>query len=139
MIWIIIIGIVIFILIKFSTGLNKDKDDLQWKSLPEKFNIVVNMINEVAFSGNGLMTTISKREFNLYEQGQNQIINFHYSTGCLTITWRYKYFQKEIIHKRHFSEVRNLSLFEQEKIAKIMIEEMNLIVVQHKNDVLNFE
>ena len=94
------------------------------------------MINEAAFNVDGSVTTLDKREFNLYEDGQNQIIKFQYSTGHLTITWKYKYFQKEIVHERQFNDVRNLSLFEQQKIGEQMIREMAVVVERHKNNVI---
>lgn len=74
------------------------------------------MINEAAFNGNGSITVLDKREFCLYEDGQNQIIKFHYSTGHLTIIWKYKYYQKEIVHEKLFSDVRNLSLIQQQNL-----------------------
>jgi hypothetical protein len=54
----------------------------------------------------------------------------------LAITWKYKYFQKEIVHQRQFNNVRNLSLFEQQNIAKQMIDEMTIVIVNHKNNVI---
>lgn len=135
MIWIIVVIIVGFILIRFFISLSKDNEDLQGRPLDDKFNVIVNMINDVAFDGLGSVTSLDKREFNLYEDGQNQIINFRYSTGHLTITWKYKYFQKEIVHKRQFNNVRNLSLFEQGKIGEQMIKEMEIVVENHKNNV----
>lgn len=136
MIWIIVIVIVGFILIRFFISLSKDNYDLQGRTLDDKFNVIVNMINEAAFGGRGSVTTLDKREFNLYEEGQNQIIKFHYSTGHLTITWKYKYFQKEVVHKRQFNYVRNLSIFDQQKIGEQMIEEMAITVERHKNNVV---
>lgn len=94
------------------------------------------MINEADFNGTGSVTELDKREFNLYEDGQNQIIKFHYSSGHLTITWKYKYYQKEIVHEKQFDNVRNISLFDQQKIAQQMISEMTVVVQRHKNDVL---
>ena len=136
MIWFILIVIVLFIVFKFMNDLNKDKYDLQSTSLDEKFKFVVNMLNEGVFNGNGNITKLDNRSFNLYEQGSNQIINFHYSTGTLTITWRYKYFQKEVVHTKDFYETRNLSIFEQQKIAEQMISEMIPIVENHKSNVM---
>lgn len=136
MVWTIVIAIIGIILFRFFTSLSKDNDDLQGRTLSEKFNVIVNMINEAAFNGDGSVTTLDKREFNLYEDGQNQIIKFQYSTGHLTITWKYKYFQKEIVHERQFNDVRNLSLFEQQKIGEQMIKEMALVVERHKNNVI---
>lgn len=136
MVWTIVIAIIGIILFRFFTSLSKDNDDLQGRTLAEKFNVIVNMINEAAFNGDGSVTTLDKREFNLYEDGQNQIIKFQYSTGHLTITWKYKYFQKEIVHERQFNDVRNLSLFEQQKIGEQMIREMAVVVERHKNNVI---
>jgi hypothetical protein len=136
MIWTIAIVIIGIMLFRFFIDLNKDNDDLQGKTLNEKFNIIVHMINDIAFNGHGTVTTLDKREFNLYEDGQNQIIKFKYGTGHLTITWKYKYFQKEIVHERQFDNVRNLSVFEQQRIGEQMIREMQIVVQQHKNNVI---
>jgi hypothetical protein len=136
MVWTIVIAIIGIILFRFFSSLSKDNDDLQGRTLDDKFNVIVNMINDAAFDGNGSVTTLDKREFNLYEDGQNQIIKFQYSTGHLTITWKYKYFQKEIVHERQFNDVRNLSLFDQQKIGEQMIKEMAIVVERHKNNVI---
>lgn len=137
MIWIILGIVVAIILVRFFSSLNNDNRDLQGRTLDDKFNVIVRMINDAAFDGGGSVATIDKREFNLYEEGQNQIIKFHYSTGHLTITWKYKYFQKEIVHEKFFQDVRNISLFQQQKIAENMISEMGRIIRNHKNNVLN--
>lgn len=136
MIWVVVIGIVGFILIRFFSDLNKDNADLQGQSLTEKFAVIVSSINEAAFGGMGKVITLDKRSFNLCQDGQNQIINFQYGTGHLTITWKYKYFQKEIVHEKQYNDVRNLSLFEQQKIADNMISEMEQVVENHKNNVI---
>ena len=132
MIWVLIIAVVGFILFKFLYDLNKDKYDLEGKTLEEKFKVVVNAINNAAYDGNGKVTRLDKRSFNLYQSGSNQIVNFQYSTGTLTITWNFKYYQKEVVHKKDFHEARNLSVFEQQRIADRMIEEMVEVVEEHK-------
>ncbi|MDA9309381.1 hypothetical protein N9Q21_02685 [Flavobacteriaceae bacterium] len=136
MIWIVVIGIVGFIMIRFFSDLNKDNTDLQGQPLSKKFTVIVNSINEAAYGGMGKVTILDKRSFNLYQDGQNQIINFQYGTGHLTITWKYKYFQKEIVHEKQYNDVRNLSLFEQQKIADNMISEMEQVLENHKNNVI---
>jgi tetratricopeptide (TPR) repeat protein len=137
MFWVILLIIIGVILFRFSSSLNDDKRDLQSKPLSEKFSLIVNLINEKAFKGDGSITVLSKRDFNLYKSGENQIVHFYYSTGHLTITWKYKYFQKEIIHEKQFNDVRNLSIFEQQKIAEEIIREMNEIIIAHKKNVMN--
>jgi Txe/YoeB family toxin of Txe-Axe toxin-antitoxin module len=136
MIWIFAVVIVLFILFSFFKDASKDKDDLRNTSLKEKFNVIVNTLNSEAFNGNGSVTNLDNRSFNLYEQGKNQIIQFQYGTGHLTLTWKYKYFQKEIVHEKTYTNVRNLSLFEQKKIADDMINQMRNVVENHKINVL---
>ena len=139
MIWVLIIAVIIgIILFRFFSDLNKDNYDIANQNVSEKFSIIVSLLNESAFDGYGSVTILDKRTFNLYEDGKNQIVSFYYSTGHLTITWKYKYFQKEIVHEHQFNDVRNLSLFEQQNIAKQMIAEMNLIIDKHKKDVTSF-
>jgi hypothetical protein len=137
MVWVIAIGIIGFILLKFFLSLSKDNDDLQGQTLDDKFRVIVNAINDVSYNGNGSVTRLDKREFNLYKEGENQIIKFQYSTGHLTITWKYKYFQKEVVHQRQFNDVRNLSIFEQQKIADQMISEIVQVVERHKLNVIS--
>jgi hypothetical protein len=137
MAWIFILLLIFFIFTKFFLDYSKDNYDLQRQPLHEKFGVIVNMINQHAFNGLGTISRIDKREFNLYQDMQNQIIHFLYGTGNLTITWRFKYFQKEVVHERQFNNVRNLSLFEQQKIGEQIIREMDFVVEQHKANVLN--
>ena len=134
--WVIVIGIVGFILFRFFSDLNKDNADLRGQSLPEKFAVIISSINKVAYGGMGKVTTLDRRSFKLYQAGQNQIISFQYGTGHLTITWKYKYFQKEIVHEKTYNDVRNLSLFEQQKIANNIVSEMEQVLENHKNNVI---
>ena len=76
MIWILVIVIVGYFLIRFFIDLNKDNYDLQSQTLSEKFKFLVDALNEAAFNGLGSVTVLDKRSFNLYQTGQNQIINF---------------------------------------------------------------
>ena len=136
MFWTIVIVIIGYTLIKFFSSLNQDNYDLQGQSMDNKFGVIVQSLNDAAFRGRGDVTTLDKRSFNLYENGQNQIILFRYGTGHLTMIWKYKYFQKEIVHEKTFNNVRNLSIFEQQKIADQMIFEMAQVVENHQNNVL---
>jgi len=137
MVWTILIVIIAIALLRFNSYLNNDNNDLHDITLSEKFNVVVKMINDAAFNGNGSLTVLNKKKFNLCKEGENQIIQFHYNTGHLIITWEYNSFQEEIIHKKKFYDVRNLSISEQQKIGEQMITEMTNVVEGHKNDVLD--
>ena len=131
MTWIIVIGIILFILFKFFLDVKKDDTELSI-GLDTKFKIIVEEINDAAYKGAGTVKYVDQREFSLYKQGSKQIIFFHYGTGILTITWRYKYFQKEIVHERSFNDVINLSVFEQQNIAISMIKEMVKVIENHQ-------
>ncbi|MGO3812678.1 hypothetical protein [Mesonia sp.] len=136
--WVIAIvgSIVILFVVKVIFNTQKDKEDLLGKSLEEKFQIIVNKINDAAFNGQGEVRFIDKKHFTLYPDTSNQIVEFLYSQGMLSITWKYKYFQKEMVYRRNLNGVRNLSLFEQNKIARAIIEEVNYKIQIHKNNVM---
>ncbi len=125
-----------YVTAKFLWDLNKDNYDLQGKNLADKFSLVVSILNEAVYNGEGEVTPLSRRSFNLYREGSNQIINFHYSTGSLTITWKYKFLQKEVVHSKTFDEVRNVSLIEQKRMANLTIIEMIPIIKNHHHSVL---
>ena len=125
------------LIVMFFVSMNKDKRDLIENPLDKKFSILIRMINEAAFDGKGDVTILSQRELNIYKNGANQIIQFLYSTGNLTIVWKYKYFQKEVVHERTFGKVRNLSVFEQKAIGESLLTEMDTIIEEHKRKVLS--
>ena len=135
MIWIIVTSVVGFILYKFFSDLGKDKQVLR-EGLDKKFEIIVNNINDIAFQGLGTVKYTDQRSFNLYKSPSNQIIFFHFGTGILTITWRYKYFQKEVVYERSFKNTRNLSVFEQQKIAEMIAMEILQVIENHQINVL---
>jgi hypothetical protein len=142
MTWLIICitGIAILgIYIKLANDTGKDEADLQGSSLDKKFSIIINVLNDYAFDGTGKIVAVepkTKWAFNLYDGSSNQIIKFMYLNGNLSIEWRYKYYQKEVVHKKQFTDVRNLSVFEQQKIANTIIEEMEDVIFNHKNNVV---
>lgn len=137
MIWTIIIInaaiILAFIMFRFYRDLNKDKKELQKQSLPEKFKIIFDTLNDAAFFGQGKVypNKHDKRRFSLYEDGKNQIINFDYSTGILNIEWRFKYLHNEVIYSKAFGSVRDISYEQQQNIAEIMISHMEDVVKKH--------
>lgn len=134
-IWIIAVFIVAFIIIRFSMGLNKDKRELRDQTLDQKFNGMVIMINQYAFNGEGTVFYLDKREFNLYRENANQIVKFQYSTGILTITWKYKYYHQEVVLQKDFNNTRNMPLAKQERLASGVIDEMKTIVKNHQQKV----
>ena len=138
MIWFVIIGIIILVIGSIAIKTSKDSEDLAGTTLDNKFNVLVNMLNQAAFNGEGTVRYFYKKLFNLYPpSSSNQLIEFLYSQGMLSITWKYKYFQKEMVFRKNLSNVRNLSLFDQERIGRALIEEMEFKVNEHKNNVMS--
>lgn len=137
MIWTVLIVIAGYIIISFIINLNKDSRELNNKSLENKFEVIVKILNNFAFEGLGQVIKLDERSFNLYEKGKNQIIYFHYSTGHLTVIWSYKYFLQEVVLEKQFSNVRDLSLSAQERIGWALIKEMEFKIIEHKNNVMS--
>lgn len=133
----IIVGILIvgFIIYRFRADMKKDEKILNKIQLDLHFNKLVETLNYAAFNGKGEITFIDKREFNLYQDGQNKIINFLYSTGILTITWKYKYLQQEVVHTRKINDAVNLSKQDQEEVAQRFVNEMNIIINNHQKKI----
>jgi len=135
MIWFLIIGVVILVVGSIVIKTGKDNDDLAGTTLDNKFNVIVNMLNQAAFNGEGEIKYFDSKHFNLYPPtSSNQLIEFLYSQGMLSITWKYKYFQKEMVFRKNLTNVRNLSLFEQERIGNTIIQEMEYKIQEHKNN-----
>lgn len=134
-IW-IIVAVVAIILFRFFSSLNKDNADLRKEPLSVKFSYIISEINNSAFDGFGSVDTISNRELCIYG-GSNQIVNLHYSTGSLTIIWRYKYFQKEMRFEKAYNDVRNISSIQQLKIAKDIINEVIPRIENFQNNVIS--
>lgn len=133
-----IVFLVLYFIIQAAIKSSKDNQDLIGTSLDKKFSVIVQTLNDYAYGGVGYTTYIDDKLFNLYSDdiGFNQIIEFLYSQGSLSITWKYKYYQKEMVYRRHFNNVRNLSVFEQKQIADSIIREMSVRVEAHKESVL---
>ena len=136
MIWGIIIAIVVVFIGSGLIQNSKDSQDLAGRKLEEKFNVIVNIINNAAFENEGVIKEYDNKHICLIKPGGNQMIELMYNQGTLTIIWKYKYFQKELIHKKSFLNMRNLSIFEQEKIAEGFISEMNYKIEKHKELVM---
>lgn len=131
----IIIAVVLFVLYLFLKALGRNNKELKETSTPTKFSELVTQLNAYAFGLEGKVTVINKNTFNLYQDGKNQIINFHYSTGVLTITWKYKWYQNEIAHKKDYSDLQNIGINQQVQIANDMIKEMDVVIARHKQKV----
>ncbi len=136
MIWYIIIGIIAFTLFRFFQDYNKSSKNLEGIILSKKLGTLVQELNDAAFSGTGEVIDIDKREFQIYQDNANQIIQFVYGADDLTIIWRYKYFQKEVVHERTFYDVLKWTEDNQKQVAEGFIKEMAQVIEKHQSNIL---
>ena len=73
------------------------------------------------------------RMLNLFDDNHaNMIVHFYYSTGSLTITLKYKYFQVELVKKMQFDNMRQAETFRQQDVANHFVEEARIAIQQHQ-------
>lgn len=135
LIFLLVVFVLALIFVPFTRQLVKDKEELSRNPINKKFEILVGAINELMLDGKGEVTLFEDepRLINLMsEERRNMLIQFYYSTGNLTITLNYKFFQKELVYKKQFSGLRNLSAFMQHDIANEFIEVCNKKISEHQ-------
>lgn len=131
MIWfiiILIVGSMLVIFYQFLKDFNKDNKDLENQNIYKKFKVLADNINQSAYQGQGRirMHPNDKRSFHIYMPNAPQIVEFNYSTGHLTIIWRYKYLgDNEIVYEETLRNVRDISNEQQRSVSKQIINEMN--------------
>jgi len=110
---------VFVILAKFIYSLSEDNNELEERGLTDRFEFLINMLNELVYLGKGDILEIDNRSFNLYNNSSNSILMFFYSTGHLTITWKKNSYERgEKIYERQFNNVRNIDPTAQRLIAQ---------------------
>lgn len=110
-------------LLKFKGEINVDREELNNQNLEDKFRILINGLNEYCYQGTGKITKIDQQSLNIYKQGSCQIVNIQYTTGILSIIWKFKYFQQEMVYKRSFPNARNVNKEWQMNVLEIVIPE----------------
>lgn len=135
----VIVAIAVIVILSIAIGNSKDKQDLNEKTLLEKFNVIVAHLTEFAFDKDYVVRKQSdKHIFLMHNMANNHMIELLYNQGVLTIIWKYKYFQKELVFKKHLTNVRNLSLIEQDKIGQSLVDLMNLKIIDFQKNTLRY-
>ena len=141
----VILLILAMLIIPFTRSIVKDKMELAETPINKKFEILINRINDALFEGRGEIVLFDDdpRSINLFsEDKSNYLIQFYYSTGTLTITLNYKYFQNELVRKEQYHGLRNISIYQQKDISNQFLEMCNKEIIAHQqkvgyNDVKN--
>jgi hypothetical protein len=131
-----IILIVVFFIVLGIINNAKDNQELKEKSLEEKFNVIINHICRYAFNDGYVVKPKSKRHlFIFHSDANNHMVELLYNQGVLTINWKYKYLQKELKFQKNLTNVRNLSLIEQNTIGESLVRGMILKIQEFKNEI----
>ncbi|MCR5454472.1 MAG: hypothetical protein K6F33_05745, partial [Bacteroidales bacterium] len=134
----IVILIVALIAIAFSRQLVMDKQELAATPINKKFEILASTINEGLLDGKGDLTVFDNDPhiMNLMsKQRQNMLIQFHYSTGHLSIFLNYKYYQKELKWECQFRDVRNITIFQQKDFGNQFVETSKKKIKEHQENI----
>lgn len=117
------IFLVFRIISKFRKELKTDNKELNSQNLEDKFKFLIEGLNEYCYQGLGKITNIDKQALSIYKQNSCQIVNIEYGAGILTIIWKFKYFNQEMIYKRNLTEARDATLDWQKKALQTVISE----------------
>lgn len=138
----IIVGVIIIVLlykfvikflIRYVRETRIDKEELKDQNIYDKFSILIDGLNEYCYSNNGKVTIFDDANANVYAVGSNQIVLFQYNVGMLTIEWKYKHYQREMIYRRSFPNIGNVTKEGLNGVLKLVIEEFNEKLKIHKN------
>ena len=132
----IIISIIIFkLFFKFRKELLADNEELFNQKLEEKFSFFIDVLNEYCYKGLGKVTIIDNRTLSLYKNDSCQIVYLKYGAGILTIIWKFKYFQQEMVYQRNLSNARNINIEWQKNAVILVISEFLDQYEKHKSKV----
>lgn len=126
------------IILPFCRSLMKDRAELHENPIDTKFSILISRINELLMNGKGdiIVFKDDPRMLNIFDQNHaNMIVNLFYSTGSLSITLKYKYFNIEHVKKMQFDKLRHADTFKQQDIANHFCEEATIAIQQHQSKV----
>lgn len=130
--------LIALVFVSFTRQIMKDKVELAETPVEKKFEVLVSIINDAMFGGQGELSLFdydNKLMMLTSEDQKNVLIKFYYSTGHLNITLFYKYLQKELEFSRKFTDVRNISVFRQKDIANEFIELSQKKIIEHQQKV----
>jgi len=125
MIWIIILLVLLVIAVKFMFSLGKDSKELNDQHLEKKFEVLIKAINTKLFYDKGNVSVVDRRSLNLYSLDGSQLVQFFYSTGSLTLSWRARTSGSEIKYQNDYHHLRNASEAQQVRIAEDFLKEVS--------------
>ena len=128
------IGMLIFKTISiYRNELKTDKQELKNQSIEDKFSYIIEGLNEYCYKGLGKITKINKQALSLYKEGSCQIVSFQYSLGVLTIIWKFKYYQQEMIYEKNFDARNSPEEWQLNTLKTVILQFIEQYKVHEKN------
>lgn len=106
--------------------------------LENRFAVLIKHLNNHSFNGSGSILNRREKSFDLYDNQSNQMLHFSYNGFIeeLVITWKYKYYQEELVQKFYARDkIWFMSNEEQTDYAKSVIQAMKEALDAHKERV----
>lgn len=138
LIFLLVVFILALLFLPFLRQIAKDKIELSQTTLPQKFEILFATINAGLMNGKGELTTFDDdpRQANMFDEDHpNMLIQFYYSTANLSITLKYKFLQKELVFKKDYPGLRNITIFQQKDIGNDFTFECSKKIREHQQNV----
>lgn len=134
----LVVCVFLFLVMPFMKALLKDKRELRERPLSDRFSVFYEIVNLHLMAGQGKLIPVEgdPRSLNLYaERHPNMLIQTYYSTGSLTVRFKYKYFQKELVKEENFYEVCDADIFTQERMANQFVTKMQIAMHAHQQTI----
>ncbi|MDY4521436.1 MAG: hypothetical protein SPE05_08735 [Bacteroidales bacterium] len=115
-----------------------DNEELELNPINKKFELLVQILNDEILGGYGEITLFDNNPRTMMlcsEERPNMLICFLYSTGHLTITLKYKFWQRELVCEKQFPYLRDLTDLRQQDIANEFIEMSTAKILEHQKKV----
>lgn len=130
----LIITLVALIFIPFSKALMRDRRELRANPMERKFGLLISRINTLMMNGSGeVIKTSNPRQVNLFSDDvPNMLICIFYSTGIVTVTLKYKYYQVELVKDFKYYDMREADAFRQTDVANSFAEDAAIAIQQHQ-------
>lgn len=107
--------------IYYKKNIEKDKKVLTDKTLQETLSILIEELNQYAYNGQGIITSLSNESLKLYKQDSAQVILFNLLGGVVSLEWRLKIMGREFIFTMGLNNITEITDEGQRKSAQSII------------------
>jgi uncharacterized protein (DUF433 family) len=114
---------IVLLVILIVPILKKNNKGKRQENIKTKFSMLIACLNEYCYQGKGYIDKLGKNYISLYKQDSCQKLTFKYELDKLHITWKFKYYQQEMIFEKVLSDLPDVTETWQVEMSKIIISE----------------